>query len=202
CPTYRVTGEESASPRGRIAAMRAVQWEGHALDDSFASFMGLCVQCRACEVACPSSVPFGHLMEGARQALAEEGRSGKWWQRRAFGVLGHHRALLTLSMLGALAQRLHLLPKRMGLPRLPLRRPRLSSTGSDVYLFTGCAMDAWLRPAHVAAIDVLGLAGAGVALPGPGGDCCGALHVHAGFHDDAVRLAKRVMASMPGDAPI
>ena len=202
CPTYRVTGEESASPRGRIAAMRAVQWEGHDPDDSFATFMELCVQCRACEVACPSSVPFGHLMEGARQALVEEGRSGKWWQRRAFAVLGHHRALLTLSTLGALAQRLRLLPKRAGLPRLPLRRPRLSSTGSDVYLFTGCAMDAWLRPAHVAAIKVLGLAGAGVALPGAGGDCCGALHVHGGFHDDAVRLAERVMASMPGDAPI
>src|SRR5438067_10151484 len=122
CPTYRVTGDESASPRGRIAAMRVVhEAELPLTDPSFVEFMDLCVQCRACEVACPSSVPFGRLMEGARQALAEEGRSGKWWQRRAFAVLGHHRALLTLSMLGALAQRLHLLPKRMGLPRLPLR---------------------------------------------------------------------------------
>ena len=34
------------------------------------------------------------------------------------------------------------------------------------------------------------------------GGCCGALHVHAGLHDDAVALAERVMASMPGDAPI
>ena len=33
CPTYRVTGEESASPRGRIAAMRAVQWDHRPLDD-------------------------------------------------------------------------------------------------------------------------------------------------------------------------
>ena len=50
CPTYRVTGEESASPRGRIAAMRAVQWEARPLDDDFTRFMDLCVQCRACEV--------------------------------------------------------------------------------------------------------------------------------------------------------
>src|SRR5205085_8502629 len=41
-----------------------------------------------------------------------------------------------------------------------------------------------------------------VALPGPGGDCCGALHVHAGLTDEACRLAERVMASMPGDAPV
>jgi glycolate oxidase iron-sulfur subunit len=117
-------------------------------------------------------------------------------------VLGRHRALLALSSLGALAQRLHLVPKRAGLPRLPLRRPRLVATGSDVFLFTGCAMDAWQRPAHVAAVRVLGLAGVGVSFPGRGGDCCGALHTHAGLRGGAVRLAERVMTSMPGDAPI
>src|SRR4051812_3474259 len=72
CPTYRATGEESASPRGRIAAMRAVQWDDRPLDEDFTRFMDLCVQCRACEVVCPSSVPFGRLMEGARETLAEE----------------------------------------------------------------------------------------------------------------------------------
>ena len=202
CPTYRVTGEEAASPRGRIAAMRAVQWEGHATDESFRGFMELCVQCRACEVACPSSVPFGHLMEGARESLAGQRRAGTGAQWRLFGILGHHRALLALSSVGAVAQRLRLVPRRLGLPRMPLRRRPLAATGSDVYLFIGCVMDAWLRPAHAAAIEVLGAAGAGVALPGRGGDCCGALHVHAGFHDAAVRLAERVMVSMPGDAPV
>ena len=59
CPTYRVTGEEAASPRGRIAAMRAVQWQGAEADRVFVSFMDACVQCRGCETACPSGVPFG-----------------------------------------------------------------------------------------------------------------------------------------------
>jgi glycolate oxidase iron-sulfur subunit len=63
-------------------------------------------------------------------------------------------------------------------------------------------MDAWLRPVHAAALRVLSAAGVGAALPGSGGDCCGALHVHAGLTDEARRLARRVMRSMPGDAPI
>ena len=63
-------------------------------------------------------------------------------------------------------------------------------------------MDAWQRPVHQAVIDVLRRAGVGVALPERGGDCCGALHVHAGLVDGARRLAERVMASMPGDEPV
>ena len=70
CPTYRVTGIESLSPRGRIAAMRAVELDGAPVDASFVASMETCVQCRGCEAACPSSVPFGHLMEGTRDALA------------------------------------------------------------------------------------------------------------------------------------
>ena len=41
-----------------------------------------------------------------------------------------------------------------------------------------------------------------MALPGAGADCCGALHAHAGLLDDARALARRVMSSMPGDAPV
>ena len=70
CPTFRVTGEEALSPRGRIAAMRAVQWEGATPDGEFVHFMETCVQCRGCEPACPSGVPFGRLMEGTRVTLA------------------------------------------------------------------------------------------------------------------------------------
>jgi glycolate oxidase iron-sulfur subunit len=197
CPTYRVTGDESASPRGRIAAMRAVQWQGAPTDATFAGFMDLCVQCRACEPACPSSVPFGRLMEGARAALGVP-----WWKRLGYRVLGHHRLLLVLSTLLAVAQRLRLVPARLGLPRLPLRRPRLRSTGTDVWLFTGCVMDAWQRDVHAAVQRVLEAAGAGVALPPPAAACCGALHAHAGLADEARRLGERVLAAMPGDAPV
>ena len=202
CPTYRVTGEESASPRGRITAMRAVQWGGAPLDATFTEFMDLCVQCRACEVACPSSVPFGRLMEGSRQVLAQRTRYQPWWRRAGYRVLGHHRLLLVLSTLLALAQRLGLVPRRLGLPRLALRRPTLRPSGTDAWLFTGCVMDAWMRPTHAACQRVMEATGAGVALPGPGGACCGALSAHAGLTDHARQLARRTMASMPGEAPV
>ena len=78
----------------------------------------------------------------------------------------------------------------------------MQETGSDVWLFTGCVMDAWQRCVHRDALALIGACGYGVALPGPGASCCGALHVHAGLHHGAVRLAQRVIASFPGDAPI
>jgi glycolate oxidase iron-sulfur subunit len=202
CPTYRVTGEESASPRGRIAAMRAVEWEHRPLDADFTRFMDLCVQCRACEAVCPSAVPFGRLMEGARETLAEETTYQPRRWRMAYGALGHHRLLLAGSTLLAAIQRVGVIPRRVSLPRVPLRRRPLRATGTEVWLFTGCVMDAWQRPVHEAVIDVLARAGVGVALPQRGGDCCGALHVHAGLQDGAQRLARRVMASMPGDGPV
>jgi glycolate oxidase iron-sulfur subunit len=203
CPTWRATGEEAASPRGRIAAMRAVQWDGAEADDGFVQFMDACIQCRGCEPACPAGVPFGHLMEGTRATLAVE-RPGyvPWWRRAGFRLLAHHRLLLVLSSLLAAGQRLGLVPRRAGLPRLPLWRRPLRASGRDAWLFTGCVMDAWMRPTHAAAQRVMERAGAGVAFPGPGGACCGALHLHAGLRDEARRLARRVIDAMPGAAPV
>jgi glycolate oxidase iron-sulfur subunit len=224
CPTYRVTGLETASPRGRIAAMKAVQFGGAPIDDAFERFMEECIQCRGCEAACPSSVRFGHLMEGAREALAEHRADQRPWRRRVgewIGfrlVLPHHAVLLVLTWFLAIGQRLNLVPERAipagaAIPQVSVRELRkplrpLAPRGAapdgppDAVLFTGCVMDAWLRPSHRAALEVMAAAGARVALPGRGGDCCGALHVHAGRIGEARRLARRVIGSVPADGPI
>jgi glycolate oxidase iron-sulfur subunit len=203
CPTYRVTGEEALSPRGRIAAMRIIDGGGP-MDDAFERIIQTCIQCRACETACPSSVPFGRLMEGTRQVLAS--RSLPVWQRAAYRTLSYPRVLSALTTIGAAAQRARLVPaplaRRMALPKLPLRQRPLSPTGADVWLFTGCVMNAWQRPVHRASIAVLQSMGVGVALPGRQAACCGALHVHAGLHAEAVGLARRCLAAFPGRAPI
>jgi glycolate oxidase iron-sulfur subunit len=203
CPTFRATGEEALSPRGRIEAMRAVELRAAPIDDDFVHFMSTCVQCRGCEPACPSGVPFGHLIEGTREHLAQTGRITPWWQRIGLRFLPMHRLLLAGSAALAVAQRLRLVPTRAGLTRLPLRRgPAVQPTGDQVWLFTGCVMDAWLRDTHRSTAKVLDALGVTYAIPGREGGCCGALHVHAGLHAESVRLAGRVMRSMPGTAPI
>ncbi len=203
CPTFRVTGEERYSPRGRIDAMRSVDRGDLPIDDSFVDFIETCVQCRGCEPACPSGVRFGALMEQTRTTLAADRVITPWWQRIGFRLLGHHRTLLAGSTVLAVAQRARLVPRRLGLPSLALRRPAaLASTGADVWLFTGCVMDAWQRETHRNTAELVTMAGSTYSVPDAKGSCCGALHVHAGLHDDAVDLANRTMASMPGDAPI
>jgi glycolate oxidase iron-sulfur subunit len=211
CPTYRVTGLEAASPRGRIAAMRAVELDGAPIDDAFRRTMETCVQCRGCEVACPSGVPFGHLMEGSRETLAHAPSAPRGPFRRVAEwlsyvvVLPRHWLLLALTWPLWLAQRLRLVPRRFGLPRISLRSlrtPLVAAEDPDALLFTGCVMDAWQRDVHRAALTVMRATGAHPGHPGHGGDCCGALHVHAGRVQLARRLARRVISSLPGDAPV
>jgi glycolate oxidase iron-sulfur subunit len=213
CPTYRVSGLEALSPRGRIAAMRAVEFDGAPLDGAFVDSMETCVQCRGCESACPSGVPFGHLMDGTRAALHSSTpvrrargplrRVAEWLGYRL--VLPRHRILVALTWALGLAQTVRLVPRRFGLPRVSLRSlraPLVPDGDPDAYLLTGCVMDAWQREVHRDALQVMRAAGARPGLPRAGGDCCGALHEHAGRIGEARRLARRVMASMPGDAPI
>ena len=69
CPTYRLTGEETASPRGRLMAMSAFADGLVGMDEKFEDIMGFCLQCRACEAVCPSLVPFGRAMEGTRAEI-------------------------------------------------------------------------------------------------------------------------------------
>ncbi len=217
CPTYRVTGEESASPRGRIALMRDVVERGEA-DAAFVEFMDSCIQCRGCETACPAGVHYGQMMETTREALASQTRYQPWPRRMAYRVLGMPKLLGVGSRMLGLAQRLGVMrivgllgrSKRLrtlgalatSLPSVPVFQRKLVPSGDDVWLFTGCVMDAWMRDTHRAAQKVIEATGAGVALPPSGAACCGSLHAHAGFGEDARRLARRVMAAMPGDAPI
>lgn len=212
CPTYRVTGEEAASPRGRLALMSAVQKSGVA-EPSFATHMELCVLCRGCETACPAGVPFGHLMEQTREALTKQSATTKpsspLWLRFGYKLLPHRRLLRSAVAMGAVAQRLRLVPKKLNLPAIPLRQGKLRSSGepandgdNTVWLFTGCIMDAAMRDVHHASQRVIEATGTKVGFPGNKANCCGSLHRHAGLAKDAAKLARRTMQAFPGNAPI
>ena len=197
CPTYGLTGEESASPRGRIAAMRAIA-EGRAEPDTtFTSFMDLCLVCRACEEACPSHVPFGRMMGAARaqvEPLRRDHRFARW--------LGFEVALPRPWLLGVAARLQPLgsvfLSRRTEalVPRATLGRRVPSLTDPDgqprgtLALLTGCVQDRWFRPVNRATVRVLARNGWRVIVP-KGQTCCGALHAHQGRLDRARRLARR-----------
>nr|WP_240762291.1 (Fe-S)-binding protein [Paenibacillus thalictri] len=78
CPTFKETGLEAASPRGRIALMKAVVDGYMAPDQKFKDQMDLCLGCRACEPVCPSDVKYGHLLEQTRDAIEEHTEHRAW----------------------------------------------------------------------------------------------------------------------------
>jgi glycolate oxidase iron-sulfur subunit len=211
CPTWRLTGEERRSPRGRIALMRSLDAGDVSLgDDGVVEAIESCLQCRGCEPACPSGVPFGHLMTATREAMVEIPGPGRvrWWERLGYRALGVPWAVRAGALAAASAQRLHLLPRRVGVGRLPLRVAPLvvpavsdSSRGS-VWVVRGCVMDALQRDVHQDTIDVLVAAGFAPRLATPHEGCCGALAEHAGLGAVARQQATGVMRSMPGDDPV
>lgn len=205
CPTFRATGEEALSPRGRVAIMKEVNDGALILDRDSVGFLDTCIQCRACEPACPSGVPYGRMIESAKSDLARANVVTPRWIRLGLGLLGHPALLRATRPLLALGQRLHLVPRRFGLAPLPWRNePRLRGVDGDpdVWIFTGCVMDVWQRETHRAVADLAGRVGLSYGVPDARGSCCGALHTHAGLHESSVRRAELTMSSMPGDAPI
>jgi glycolate oxidase iron-sulfur subunit len=208
CPTYRLTGEESASPRGRIAAMRAVS-EGRAeVDATFTGYIDLCLSCRACEHVCPGHVPFGRLMEQARaqvEPLRPAGhRFARWLAIEVVLARGWLVTLVTVLLGPArpmLPRRLRAMAPRVRLGDLFRRLPRVTEPDGPargtVLLLAGCVQDRWYRPVNRATIAVLARNGWRVVVPG-GQGCCGALAAHHGRLAAARRLARRNLAAFAG----
>jgi glycolate oxidase iron-sulfur subunit len=204
CPTFRVTGLETASPRGRIAAMRAVSEGLVPVTGEFTTVTDECLACRACEAACPSGVPYGRMIEAARaQTEAVRTGPGKRKRRLITKVIASPRLLRAAAWGIALGQatRLdHLLPAslRMATPRITfkdLRTPLPPSGGEGpvAMMLVGCVMDVAFRPVHQATADALLRAGYRVEVPQQGG-CCGALAAHAGEVESARALARERIA--------
>ena len=208
CPTYRLTGEESASPRGRIAAIRAVH-EGLApIDRTFAGFMDACLVCRACEDVCPSHTPFGRMMEAAREQIEPTrgplSRFGRWvgfhW------LLPHPTAIRTAAVLQPavrplLPRRIRRVVPRRAHPFARLPRETAPPAGvterGTVALLSGCAQDRWFHEVNRATIRVLAATGWRVTVP-RGQACCGALAAHNGRLAVADRLQARAASAFRG----
>ncbi|MCG8592492.1 MAG: 4Fe-4S dicluster domain-containing protein [Proteobacteria bacterium] len=213
CPTYRATGRETSSPRGRIYLMRGVAEGRAALADLLQEEAFLCLGCRACETACPSGVQYGSLLEDTRTALVDQGLRRSPAARLERALLKHlvpHPRRLRLALSGlALAQRLQLdrlaarvLPARLArllsaAPRVPPAAERvalpewLPAEGTSrgvVAVFAGCVMPELFGAVNAATVRVLVRNGYDVWVPRSQG-CCGALQAHAGDRETAHQLA-------------
>ena len=215
CPTYRETGREISSPRGRIYLLRGVAEGRIPLAGTVAEEAYLCLGCRACETACPSGVHFGAMVELARAEVEEAGLRrgpGRALERLALRQLVPHRRRLRAAMtLLGLAQRLGLdrllrplLPAALRgaqalLPPIPPLRerrplpemvPAQGERRGRVGFFAGCVMAELFADVNAATLRVLARNGFEMVVP-PGQTCCGALHAHAGDEASAHALALR-----------
>ncbi len=218
CPTYRLTGSEAASPRGRIDLMQAVAY-GELEAEEIYDQLDLCLGCRACETACPAGVEFGKLLETGRAVTrvgAKPSRLGGWLHDLGLhvllpspGLLWVVAGMLRLYQVSGLQTLLrnrglfkHLSPAmaaaEAAMPDIPAtaaRRGVASETAPEgeardtVAMLTGCVMPEVLPQVNHATVRVLAANGYGVMAP-PAQRCCGALQAHAGELEKARQLAK------------
>jgi glycolate oxidase iron-sulfur subunit len=218
CPTYRVLGHEADSPRGRIYQVRQV-YEGKVSPDNldFRQHIFACLDCRACQTACPSGVQYGAIIEAAR-AIAEPvdpsektvGRAilGSVFTRprlldlAGFGLRLYQRSgLQTLTrktgVLRVLPQRLRemeamLAPTQGGLFRwrAPAVTPARGTARYRVGFVEGCVMSQFFSDTNAATVRVLAANGCAVHSP-PRQGCCGALQMHTGDRSVARDLARK-----------
>src|SRR6185312_12188371 len=177
CPTFRLLGEEMDSPRGRIYQVAQVAAGQLALDRNVALHLDRCLDCRACESACPSGVRYGRILESARAELAAQ-HPAPWWQRTLLhGLVPHPRRRRAASALLRLAQatgldRLAGAPARLA-PRInarPFREhgrtfPALGARRARVVFLPGCVQCELLPELNRATVRVLCAHGCEVVIP-------------------------------------
>src|SRR5690349_21651776 len=174
CPTYAELGDENDSPRGRIYLMRSVTDGRLELSHEVRRHLELCLDCRACETACPSGVQYGKLIEPFRVAMERVGeekhKSQDWFHRwilfglfpypsrmrlalapaRVAQLLWLDRIVEAIGLVDLLPLRLRRLVRtlpRLGKsqPALPEVLPAIGPRRARVALFTGCISDVMFR---------------------------------------------------------
>ncbi|TWK57478.1 (Fe-S)-binding protein [Bacillus licheniformis] len=221
CPTYIESGfQESHSPRGRIALMKAVVDGTIEPDEDVERSLELCLGCRACEPVCPSGVNYGRLLEEARDIIQQNKKHAfpvKVLRRAVFkGLFPHPNRIRALTGMLGLYQRsgmqnvirksglLRLLPDHLAkmeavLPKVPNMKqlkkrphllPAIGERKKRAAFFSGCLMDTLFLDTNMATIELLRLAGCEIIIPEQQ-TCCGALHGHSSEKSEAILLAKR-----------
>jgi len=209
CPTYRKTGDENESPRGRVVLMRALASGALPASARLAAHLSQCLGCRACERVCPSGVRYGQLIEAGRTLLYTQ-QPAAWPVRMGLGLSARPRLLEGIGIALRIYQRsgLQRLVRASGvlrwlrvqrleslLPALPAAlsrdafHPAQGARRGRVALFLGCVARVLDAETLAAAIRLLTRLGFDVVIP-HAQTCCGALHREAGQPEQAKALAR------------
>ena len=216
CPTYLETGSEADSPRGRIVLMRQMHEGKLSLSDlDVTRHLDLCLGCRACETACPSGVPYGHILEVARAQInaagvrplgtdtARAGLLGTLAQPKRMTVALRMAQAVTGGVVPAPAVRLlsgnakasaqtPLLPETLAPALPPVITPARGVQRARVGVLLGCAMRVLFGDVNADTVTVLAANGCEVLANRRQG-CCGALHGHNGYGEEAKALARSLI---------
>ena len=220
CPTYEFTKLERSSPRGRIRLMRSVVEGKLPVTKTFADEMNFCLDCQACETACPAGVRYGLMVEAARNIVdsSQAGRTfGNYLKKYILKyVVASKRNLKSVSRILFLYQNsgLQKFIRKSGLLKLipgnlnniEKLTPPVSKKFSDSILpeiiparkerkfktafLTGCLMNVMFADINIETVEVLTLLGCEVVVP-DGQVCCGSLNEHNGDRHTALDLAKK-----------
>jgi glycolate oxidase iron-sulfur subunit len=211
CPTFRLTGQETRGPRGRIYLVRSWRENVIPFDNDVIEALDTCLGCRACETACPSGVEYGAILEMARahieeshlrpstqsfargQLLATLTNPGRLAASlKAAGLLGKltkgKMPGFAAKMLSGSSENALSLPAPQGEVKvhdLPERSPARGAKRYTVGMLAGCVMRVLFGGVNAATVRVLQANGCEVVAPKAAG-CCGALHLHTGFHPEAL----------------
>jgi glycolate oxidase iron-sulfur subunit len=221
CPTYLLWGEEMDSPRGRIHLMKQHE-EGAPISAAMAGHFDACLGCMACVTACPSGVQYDTLIETTRveverehpRPLRERALRGMIfalfpYPRRLSALRGplrlYRRSGLQRAVRGSgllerfptLAAMERLAPERGTAPALPERVRARGGHRATVAMLTGCVQREFFPGVNAATARVLAMEGCEVLIP-KGQGCCGALSLHSGRRDEAVRLARKAIEVFEG----
>ena len=211
CPTYRKTGSEADSPRGRIQLMRAVAQEILPNNARFQAHIDLCLSCRSCESVCPNSVNYGALVDTSR-ALYIKKKSIWLTMTKPFIRSRNLMHFLTwplwllqkIKLIGLLK---NLIPAAKSLPTIhkPIAwksfYPATEKRKGAVSLFLGCASNALDNQTLVASIYVLNKLGFDVHIPNTQ-TCCGSIARQAGDSAEASQLVAVNHASFEVSIPL
>jgi glycolate oxidase iron-sulfur subunit len=190
CPTYLQTALEADSPRGRIQLIRALADGIIPASDSVRNHLDLCLDCRACETACPSNVVYHELIEAYRIEIDDKfppPRLQRFYRWLCFQLLVHPSRLKLALLPARLLQRVGLLKSLWPAELTTLDSSRGKPT---IALFAGCVGSVLFDSLAQKTADLLAACGAKVLTP-RGQRCCGAIHYHNAARSHAQLLARK-----------